>query len=140
MALSFMESWFSIVYTIAIGNFWKGEKKSKTLTMKVKFFIPFLICFAIATMPEKRKKPVSLVNNDLLLTSKVLTKSVLQAGIFRHWAPNCCRPFETFTYNSIDSRVLNKSWTVAIKRLLYQIPVGTGPREKILLLMKGFYR
>lgn len=28
--------------------------KSKTLTMKVKFFIPFLISFAIATMPEKK--------------------------------------------------------------------------------------
>lgn len=63
------------------------------------------------------------------LTSEVLTTSVLWAGIFRPWAPNSWRPFESLSYNSLDSRGLNKSWTVVIKRLLYQILVGTGPKE-----------
>lgn len=31
-----------------------GRGGSKTLTMKVKFFIPLLISFAVATMPEKK--------------------------------------------------------------------------------------
>lgn len=116
---------------LQLGIFEMGKKKQNTYN-ESKVLHPLLdpLCYSHNAWKE-RKTPVSLVNNDLLLTSKVLTKSVLQAGIFRHCAPNCCRPFETFTYNSIDSRVLNKSWTVAIKRLLYQIPVGTGPREKI---------
>lgn len=76
------------------------------------------------------------------LTYKVLTTLVFQAGIFSLWAPSSCRPFESLSYNSLDSRGLNKSWAVVIKRLLYQIRVGTGPKdpcscEKLLWIKQG---
>lgn len=48
-----MVCYFIIVYSTAVQDFWKGEK-SKTLTMKVKLFIPLLISFAIAAMPKKK--------------------------------------------------------------------------------------
>ena len=43
-----------VLPTVMQLGIFEREKKSRTLTMKVKLFIPFLISFAIATMPEKK--------------------------------------------------------------------------------------